>query len=81
MLAIARQIPLFTVEQQKEIIDIIIHRLDKEQDGDAKAMMILLVEKCSRYPNVNALAVLMHLLAEVSEEDELCNHPYGLIMN
>jgi hypothetical protein len=36
LLSIARHIPLFTVEQQKEIIEIIIQRLDKEQDGDAK---------------------------------------------
>lgn len=56
------------MEQQKQIIEIIMVRLDKEQDGDAKAMMILLVEKCSRYPNVNALAVLTHLLAEVIKQ-------------
>jgi len=56
------------VEQQKQIIEIIMVRLDKEQDGDTKAMMILLVEKCSRYPNANALAVLTHLLAEVIKQ-------------
>ncbi|OAD00939.1 hypothetical protein MUCCIDRAFT_112360 [Mucor lusitanicus CBS 277.49] len=77
---IARQIFLFTVEQQKEIIQVIIHRLDKEQDGDAKAMMILLVEKCSRYPNVNALTVLTHLLAELNTESTKVKwHVYNCI--
>ncbi|KAG2214549.1 hypothetical protein INT46_003099 [Mucor plumbeus] len=40
LLSIARHIPLFSVEQQKEIIEIIIQRLDKEQDGDAKNRQI-----------------------------------------
>ncbi|KAK4516908.1 DNA-binding transcription factor yap1 [Mucor velutinosus] len=80
LLAIARQIPLFTVQQQKEIIEIIIHRLEKEQDGDAKAMMILLVEKCSRYPNVNTLAVLTRLLAELNTESTKVKwHVYNCI--
>ncbi|KAG1110271.1 hypothetical protein G6F42_015387 [Rhizopus arrhizus] len=80
LLAIARHIPSLTVEQQKQIIEIIMVRLDKEQDGDTKAMMILLVEKCSRYPNVNALAVLTHLLAELhTESTKVKWHVYNCI--
>ncbi|KAI9345097.1 armadillo-type protein [Pilaira anomala] len=80
LLLIARHIPLLNIKQQKDIIELLIHRLEKEIDHDTKAMLILLIEKCSRFPNINAFTVLQYLLKELqTESTKIKWHVYSCI--
>ncbi|KAI7897651.1 armadillo-type protein [Cokeromyces recurvatus] len=80
LLEIARYLSLLTVEQRKEITDSLIHHLDKEVDNDAKAMLILLIKKCSRFPNVNAHVIVKCLLKELQTNSTKVKwHTYSCI--
>ncbi|KAI8374467.1 uncharacterized protein BYT42DRAFT_405672 [Radiomyces spectabilis] len=58
LLHLARCITMLVPEQQKPVTELLVKRLKVEPDKDLKCMIILLLEKFSQRPNINALLLL-----------------------
>ncbi|KAI9010804.1 armadillo-type protein [Phycomyces nitens] len=63
---VAHLLPLMTGKQQKKIGGLLVDRLTKEIDVDVKAMLALLLEKFSRFFNINAAHLLESLTRELT---------------
>ncbi|KAL0082304.1 armadillo-type protein [Phycomyces blakesleeanus] len=65
LIRVANLLPLMTGKQQKTISELLIEQLSKEIDVDVKAMLVLLLEKFSRFFNINAAQLLQSLTIEL----------------
>ncbi|RCH94569.1 Integrator complex subunit 4 [Rhizopus azygosporus] len=64
LLDIARYVFFISLDQQTTLTQALLDRLEVETDNDAKAMIILLIEKCCQFPNINNLLIFQRLLAQ-----------------
>lgn len=70
------------IEQQRLVIEALLARIGREPDNDTKAMIILLLDRCCRFPNTNAFEVLRYMLNELnSTSTEVKWRVYSCIYN